>query len=396
MKFRSKLSLLSLAVTAVVSAPLATGQTSIPSVIVTVKNQAPQRGAVQTPVWIGIHDGSFDLYDRGVALGDSESNPNLISRESVESIAEDGNTGPISTEFDDLQPGSPQATLVAPGGPLVPGAQVSITLNVDDPDLNRYFSYASMVIPSNDAFVANGNPLVHEIFNDNGQFVAEDFIVAGSEVLDAGTEVNDEIAANTAFLNQAGPNIGDEQDGVIEIHEGFAAPGSLGYPDGVLSHPIFGNAQFTDPGVRTLQFSFRFIDLGRRAALLADLSPTQEVAPELIDSAASGTARLAIINGNRVAIRASFRRLLNVPVAAHLHLGQAGVNGPIVANLNSGLNRNTLRFDNLTEADVTGPLAEADDPFRALLNELAAGNIYLNIHTAENPGGELRGQITLR
>jgi hypothetical protein len=30
------------------------------------------------------------------------------------------------------------------------------------------------------------------------------------------------------------------------------------------------------------------------------------------------------------------------------------------------------------------------------LNELAAGNIYLNIHTAEYPAGELRGQVSLR
>ena len=42
---------------------------SIPSVVVTVENSAPSRGTVQTPFWLGIHDGTFDLYDRGVALG---------------------------------------------------------------------------------------------------------------------------------------------------------------------------------------------------------------------------------------------------------------------------------------------------------------------------------------
>jgi len=83
------------------------GPVSIPSVIVTAENSAPSRGAVQTPIWIGVHDGSFDIYDRNVPLGSGA----LISRESVERLAEDGSTGPITEEFASLLPGSPQATV---------------------------------------------------------------------------------------------------------------------------------------------------------------------------------------------------------------------------------------------------------------------------------------------
>ncbi len=368
---------------------------SIPSVVVTVENVAPERGGFQTPVWGGIHDGTFDIYDRDVALGNTEANPELISRESVERIAEDGITGPITEEFSELQPGAAQTTFLAPGGPLQPGSRSSTTLNINNPSVERYFSYASMVIPSNDAFVANGSPLAHEIFNERGRFVAEDFIVAGSEVLDAGTEVNDEIASNTAFLNQAGPNIGTEENGVITLSPGFAAPGALAYPNGVLNHPAFANADFTAPGVRTLQFNFRYVDLGRRVRLNGQLSPEQEIAPELVDSNASGRVILTARNGEEVSVRAFFRRLSDAPVAAHLHLGQAGVNGPIVVDLTAGLRRNSLR-SSIKASDVVGPLADSEDPFRNLLNELAAGNVYLNIHTAENPAGELRGQISLR
>ena len=187
----------SLAAVAVPGIAQAETSTSIPSVIVTAENSAPSRGAAQTPVWIGAHDGTFDIYDRNVPLGSGS----LVTRESVERLAEDGATGPISAEFAELQFGAPHATLVGPAGPLTPSVSVSKTLNID-PTTQRYFSYASMVIPSNDAFIANGNPLAHPLFDDRGRFIAEDFVVAGSEVLDAGTEANDEIAGNTAFLNQ--------------------------------------------------------------------------------------------------------------------------------------------------------------------------------------------------
>lgn len=394
MKHLSTIKQLTIAATTLAIAPLAFAD-SIPSVVVTVKNQAAQRGHFQTPVWVGIHDGTFDIYDRNVALGDTTNNPNLISRESVERLAEDGATAAITAEFDQLQPGAGQTSIVAPGGPLQPGVRVSTTVNINNPAAERYFSYASMIIPSNDAFLANGSPLAHEIFNDNGQFVAKDFIVAGSEVLDAGTEVNDEIASNTAFLNQAGPNIGAEENGVITLSPGFEAPGALIYPNGVLNHPVFANADFTAAGARTLQFSFRYVDLGSRVSLAATLSPGQEIAPELVDSTAIGNAFLTATNGDQVRIQAVFRGLSGTPVAAHLHLGQAGVNGPVVVDLGAGLRSNSVNFI-AKASDIVGPLANNVDPFRSFLNKLAAGNIYLNIHTAENPGGELRGQATLR
>jgi hypothetical protein len=394
MKHLSTFKLSTIALTTLAIAPLAFAD-SIPSVVVTVKNQAVQRGSFQTPVWGGIHDGTFDLYDRDIALGDTDANSQLISRESVERIAEDGITDPITEEFSQLQPGAAQTTFLAPGGPLQPGSQSSTTLNINNPSVERYFSYASMVIPSNDAFVANGSPLAHEIFNERGRFVAQNFIVAGSEVLDAGTEVNDEIASNTAFLNQAGANIGTEENGVITLSPGFADPGSLSYPNGVLNHPAFANADFTAQGARTLQFSFRFVDLGGRVNLRGRLSPEQEIATEVIDSRARGRVSLTASNGEQVRVGAAFRGLSGAPVAAHLHLGQAGVNGPIVVDLGAGLRGNSVNFT-VRASDIVGPLADTEDPFRSLLNELAAGNIYVNIHTAENPGGEIRGQVSLR
>ena len=82
---------------------------SIPSVVVTIENSAPERGALQTPFWVGVHDGSFDIYDRNVPLGSGA----LVDREAVERLAEDGNTGPISDAFSTSGAGTVQAH---PGG----------------------------------------------------------------------------------------------------------------------------------------------------------------------------------------------------------------------------------------------------------------------------------------
>jgi len=65
-----------------------------------------------------------------------------------------------------------------------------------------------MVIPSNDAFWANDNPTAYPIFDGEGNLIPRSFRIYGSAVYDAGTEVNDEIGANTAFLAQAAPNTG--------------------------------------------------------------------------------------------------------------------------------------------------------------------------------------------
>lgn len=373
------------------SVSMARGGPSIPSVIVTVENSAPFMGAFQTPFWIGIHDGSFDIYNRDELLGA----PGLVDAGAVESLAEDGNTGPISTEFSASLPDSPQATLSgSPAGPLAPGEYSSKTLNVD-PETDRFFSYASMLIPSNDAFIANGAPEAHEIFDEDGYFVAEDFAVSGSEVLDAGTEVNDEIAANTAFLNQAGPNIGVSESVPVALHPGFLDPATLTYPDGVLNYPVFGMADFLAGTYRAATFKFHYVDLGRSNAFLSYLSPDQEVTAELIDSDASGSAVLFSRKGDEIRVRIRFRNITSDLVMAHLHLGQAGINGPVVVDLTDGISKREVKAT-IEVDDVVGPLATESDPFLSLLNELAAGNIYINLHTEDNPAGELRGQVKLQ
>lgn len=213
---------------------------------VTIENLAPQQGTFQTPFWVAFHNGQFDIYDRDQPA--SMFFPN--NPEAVERLAEDGTTSVIAQAFIDQGWGTVEATLP---GPMGPGDIVSHDFFVDPmAPSSRYFSYASMVIPSNDAWVSNGNPLAHPIFNETGEFIATSFFITGAEVLDAGTEVNDEIPENTAFFGQMAPNTGVEEGGVVTLHPGFNAPGS----GGILDDDRFTMADFQQPGYPIVKISF--------------------------------------------------------------------------------------------------------------------------------------------
>ena len=76
----------------------------------------------------------------------------------------------------------------------------------------------------------------------------------------------------------------------------------------------------------------------------------------------------------------TFRRLSGKAVAAHIHKGAAGVAGPVVVPL-------------------CAPCRNGQNGRQAITEELAAaleqGGYYVNVHTAKNAGGEIRGQLKL-
>ena len=186
---------------------------------VTVENLGPPGGLYLTPLWVGFHDGSFDIYDRGQAASTA-----------VERFAEDGDFGALREDF--AASGGFDAVILNPGGfagaPVFDPGQASSEVFDLDPAANRFFSYAAMILPSNDAFIANGDPRVVPLFDDDGEFLGPvSFVVYGNEVLDAGTEANTETDA--AFFDQSAPDTGMMTGDVIDVHPGFN--GSAGNPD---------------------------------------------------------------------------------------------------------------------------------------------------------------------
>ena len=80
----------------------------------------------------------------------------------------------------------------------------------------------------------------------------------------------------------------------------------------------------------------------------------------------------------RIVWRLSFSKLTGAAGAAHIHIGARGRSGPVAVPL-CGPCRSGVRRSAALSASV--------------LAALEAGRAYVNIHTARNPGGEIRGQI---
>ena len=369
-------------------------------VLLTIENLAPTNGNFLTPHWVGFHDGTFDTYNGGTP---ADTLPQAGS-DAIERLAEDGNTEPIAGVFGLLAPNGVQATVPGPTGPLAPGEVTQRVFLLDSlSGDHRFFSYASMVIPSNDFWYSNGNPQANEIFDAQGNLVASPFIVTNEDILDAGTEVNDEIPSNTAFFGQQTPNTGVPENGVIvdfPDFEGFRPAGS----GGILDDPRFSGANFRVAGYPLAKFSFVSVSaIVDNLNFAATVSGDQEVPPVSKSPRARGWASYKLRDqGTRLLFQHDFKRLRRV-TAAHLHLAPKGENGPIVAFLLpadlsqlSKRERRALRrgFDGeITSGSLVGPLS--GHPLDALIAEIKAGNIYINVHTERVPSGEIRGQLLL-
>jgi hypothetical protein len=130
----------------------------------------------------------------------------------------------------------------------------------------------------------------------------------------------------------------------------------------------------------------------------AHLSGAAEVPPA--DTRAQGQATFQrVSDGTAIHYRLLVANIENV-TQAHIHLAPAGVNGPVVvwlypaappAALIPGRSNGVLAAGAITEANLVGLLA--DQTLEELLDEFDAGNAYVNVHTTQFPGGEIRGQI---
>ena len=191
---------------------------------ITVTNNGPANGVAITPLWVGFHDGSFDSYNGG-----------LTSQLGLESIAEDGNAAILSTDFQggytyvdnssgtatsarilSSQTGSERVdgTIGSASGPppIQAGESATANFSVSVDGTNRYLSYVSMVLPTNDFFVANGNPFAIDLaslYDGEGEITFN--IGLAGEVNDAGTEDESYVtsAANGLFGlagGQSGPD----------------------------------------------------------------------------------------------------------------------------------------------------------------------------------------------
>ncbi len=127
---------------------------------------------------------------------------------------------------------------------------------------------------------------------------------------------------------------------------------------------------------------------------IANLKGSEEVPP--VDTFATGGATFNLVDGT-LKFKVNVENITNA-TASHIHLASVGVNGPVVVNLFIGPTKDG-RFDGvlaegeITVENLTGPLSGMS--FDVLIDNMTAGNTYVNVHTTQNPGGEIRGQIRL-
>jgi CHRD domain len=139
--------------------------------------------------------------------------------------------------------------------------------------------------------------------------------------------------------------------------------------------------------------------VGTPATHVAPLSGGEEVPAVDTNARGIGVVKFAL-DGGSLSYRLNVANIQNV-TQAHIHLAPVGVNGPIVAwlyppapplQLIPGRTDGTLETGTITAADLVGPLA--GQPLGALVDAIRNGDTYVNVHTSQFPGGEIRGQLS--
>ena len=119
--------------------------------------------------------------------------------------------------------------------------------------------------------------------------------------------------------------------------------------------------------------------LGSGVAAGADvkvmLSGANEAPP--VTTSASGEGTISIADDGTVSGSVTTKGVQGT--AAHIHMGAAGKNGPVVVPF-------TKEGD--TYKAPAGAKLNADQ-----LKAFKGGELYFNVHSAANPGGEIRGQL---
>jgi CHRD domain len=138
---------------------------------------------------------------------------------------------------------------------------------------------------------------------------------------------------------------------------------------------------------------------------VAPLSGDEEVPAR--DTQAVGVATFKLSDdGAALEFKLNVANIENV-VAAHIHCGAVGVNGPIGVTLFMGPPATGRLNGTLAEGTITAPDAGNAcgwTDLAAILAAIESGNTYVNVHTNDGvappntgpgdfPGGEIRGQI---
>jgi CHRD domain len=126
--------------------------------------------------------------------------------------------------------------------------------------------------------------------------------------------------------------------------------------------------------------------------IVCPLTGNEEVPP--VQTEATGVAEFIPMGPDSLAYSVNATNIESA-TAGHIHLGAKGENGPIVVTLfkyDTPMNE-VSENGTITADKLEGPMAgkQLSDLTAAGIN----GTLYVNIHTEQNPNGEIRGCPTM-
>lgn len=115
----------------------------------------------------------------------------------------------------------------------------------------------------------------------------------------------------------------------------------------------------------------------------ASLNARQEIPKQVVKAPnATGSFSGTVVEKARAATlkwKLRYSGLTGSATAAHIHLGARGVAGNVIVSLCAGN----------CHSGMTGTATIS----HRIVNQIEAGKTYVNVHTAKNPNGEIRGQV---
>ena len=114
----------------------------------------------------------------------------------------------------------------------------------------------------------------------------------------------------------------------------------------------------------------------------ARLSP-MPTTPQTVSSILGEGEVILTLNGNSLTGDGNFAGMSSFATGAHIHNGPPAQPGPVV---------HTLEVTQSTSGSVNGVITLSDEQIEAIANN----EFYIQIHSENNPPGELRGWVFLR
>ncbi|MBV1911657.1 MAG: spondin domain-containing protein [Kangiellaceae bacterium] len=166
-----------------------------------------------TPIMVAAHHNKVDLFELGEVASDA-----------IADVAEGGNTSGIAAMYT-----NPYDQVASTSGLLQAGQTATLTFE----NVGRHvrFSVASMLLPTNDAFVALESVRAPRKYASKTRFL---------KAYDAGSETNDESCASIPGPTCGGepfsPN--DEGEGYVYVHSGIHGIGDLSASEYTWNNPV--------------------------------------------------------------------------------------------------------------------------------------------------------------